>query len=52
MVVDDIALDADLHRVVRAFADQRAAGKAAGALLDAVVNRWVELDSHGSILLV
>src|SRR5215475_15450417 len=51
MVVGDVALDADLDRLVLAFADQRPAGKAAGAFLYTAVNRWVELNSHGSILL-
>src|SRR5690348_8594472 len=48
VVVRDVALDADLDRVVRAFADQRAAGKAAAALFDAVVDRGMECNSHGS----
>src|SRR5262245_54127223 len=52
VVVGDVALDADFNRPIRAFADQRAAGKSARAFLDAIVDRWVELDSHRSILLV
>src|SRR5260370_20359561 len=53
MVVGDIALDADLDRLaVLAFADQGSAGKAARALLDAAVNRWMEMNSHRPILLV
>src|SRR5216683_2749041 len=48
VVVGDIALDADLDRLaVLAFADQGSAGKAARALLDAAVNRWMEMNSHG-----
>ena len=47
VVVGDIALDADLDRPVLAFADQRAAGKAAGAFFDAAINRWVDMNSHG-----
>src|SRR5689334_10308852 len=46
VVVRDVALDADLDRMVRAFADQRAAGKAAAALFDAVVDRGMECNSH------
>src|SRR6188508_2341656 len=47
VVVGDVALDADLDRLVLAFADQSAAGKAARAFLDAAVDRWVDLNSHG-----
>ena len=47
VVVGDISLDADLDRPVLAFADQRAAGKAAGAFFDAAINRWVDMNSHG-----
>src|SRR5690242_2704729 len=46
MIMSDVALDADLDRPVLAFADQGAATEAAGALLHAVVNRWVELNVH------
>src|SRR5882757_628796 len=52
MIVRDIALDADLDRPVLAFADQGAAAKAARAFLYATVNRWVDMNGHGSILLV
>src|SRR5215211_338257 len=52
VIVGDIALDADLDRPVLAFAYQGAATKAARALLYAVVNRWVDMNGHGSILLV
>src|SRR6516162_7905853 len=51
MIVGDIALDADLDRLVLAFAHQRAAGKTAGALLYATVNRWVDMSSHRPLLL-
>src|SRR6185437_5452554 len=51
MIVSDIPLDGDLDRLVLAFADQRAAGEAAGALLDSVVNRWMDHNSHGPLLL-
>src|SRR5437016_3974629 len=47
VVVGDVPLDADLDGPVLAFADERAAGKAARALPDAVVNRWVDMNSHG-----
>src|ERR1700694_6188592 len=53
MVVGDIALDADLDRLaVLAFADQGSSGKAARNLLDAAVDRWMEMNSHRPILLV
>src|SRR3981081_4351561 len=52
VIVGDVALDADLDRPVLAFADQGAAAKAARAFLYAVVNRWVDMNGHGSILLV
>src|SRR4030081_2233051 len=52
VVMGDIALDADLDRLVLAFADEGAAGKGARAFLYAVVNRWVDMNSHGPILLV
>src|SRR5262249_60533734 len=51
VVMGDIALDSDLDRSVLAFAHQGSAGKAARAPFDAVVNRRVDLNSHGSILL-
>src|SRR5687767_8204600 len=47
VVMGNVALDADLDRLVLAFAHQRAAGEAARALLDAAVNRWVDMYSHG-----
>src|ERR1700693_5313362 len=52
VIVGDIALDADLHRLVLAFADQRSAGKAARTLLYSMINRWVDMNSHRPILLV
>src|ERR1700730_12575428 len=52
VIVGDVALDADLDRLVRAFADQGAAGKTARALLYTAVNRWVDMNSHGPIVLV
>jgi hypothetical protein len=52
MIIGDVPLDADLDRPVCAFAYQRATGKTAGALLYATVNRWVDMNSHGPILLV
>jgi hypothetical protein len=48
----NIALDADLDRLVLAFADKRSAGKAARALLYAIINRWVDMNGHWLILLV
>src|ERR1700733_4461523 len=51
VVVGDIALDADLDRLVLAFADQGSAGKAARTLLYSIVNRWVDVNCHGPILL-
>src|SRR5262249_883546 len=47
VIVGDVALDGDLDRLVLAFADQGAAGKAARAFLDAAVDRWMELNGHG-----
>src|SRR4029453_17545249 len=52
VVMGDIVLDPRLARLVPAFADQGAAGKAARASLYAVVNRGVDVNSHASILLV
>src|SRR5258708_4591531 len=52
VIVGDIALDADLDRLVRALADEGSAGKVAGALLYSAVNRWVDMNSHGSFLLL
>src|SRR6516165_8539339 len=52
MIVGDIALDADLDRPILAFADECAAGKAAGALLHSTINRWVDMSSHRPILLM
>src|ERR1035437_7831696 len=51
VVVGDIALDADLDRLVLAFADKRSAGKCARTLLYSAVNRWMDVNSHGPILL-
>src|ERR1700712_1436052 len=51
VVVGDITLDADFDRFVPAFANKCTAGKATRALLDAVVDRWVDMNSHGPILL-
>src|SRR5262249_26617253 len=51
MIMRDVALDADLDRPVSAFADQRSAAEVAGALLHAAVDRWMELNVHGPILL-
>src|ERR1700730_16304876 len=47
MVVGDIPLDADLDRLLLAFADKGATGKAARAFLHSGVNRWVDMNSHG-----
>src|SRR6266568_4226696 len=52
VVVGDVALDADLDRFVRAFADQGSARKVARSLFYAIVDRWVDVNSHGPILLV
>src|ERR1700744_1126640 len=46
VVVGDVALDADLDRLVLAFADKRTAGKGAGALLDTIINRWMDVNGH------
>src|SRR5512134_2141314 len=47
VVVGHIALDGDLDRLVRALADEGAAGKTARPLLYAAVDRWVDMNSHG-----
>src|ERR1700737_3323264 len=52
VVVRDIAFDADLDRLVLAFADEGSAGEAARTLFHSVVNRWVDMNGHGSFLLV
>src|SRR4029450_11174635 len=52
VVVGHIALDGDLDRPVRAFADKGAAGETAGPLLYAAINRWMDMSSHGLVLLV
>src|SRR6202140_3855588 len=52
VIVGDVALDADLDRLVLAFADKGSAGKAARTLLYSAINRRVDMNSHGSILLV
>jgi hypothetical protein len=52
VIVGDIAPDADLDRLVLAFADQRAAGETARTFLDSIVNRWMDMNSHRPILLV
>src|SRR5262249_992692 len=49
MVVGDVALDADLDRLVLAFADDGPAGENAGAFLYATVDGWMEI--HEPILL-
>src|SRR5665213_191603 len=41
VIVGDIPLDADLDRLVLAFADKCTAGKGALALLYTIINRWV-----------
>src|SRR5437588_12523937 len=46
VVVRDVAGDRDLDRPVLALADQGAAGKAPRALLHAIVNRGVDMNSH------
>ena len=46
VVVGHIALDGDLDRLVRAFADKGAAGETAGALLYAAINRRMDMSSH------
>src|SRR5262245_22286491 len=52
VVVRHVALDADFDLVIPAFADQRATCKAAAALLDALIDRGMECNSHRTILLV
>jgi hypothetical protein len=52
VVVGHIALDGDLDRPVAAFADKGAAGETAGPLLYAAIDRWVDMNSHGLVLLV
>src|SRR6185437_680146 len=52
VVVRDVALDADLDRLVLAFADERSAAEVARALLHAAIDRWMETNAHRSILLV
>src|SRR5260370_41786926 len=52
VVMRDVAGDGDLDRPVLAFADQGSAGESSGTFLDAVVNRRVDANGHGSILLV
>src|SRR5436305_10269552 len=47
VIMGNVAGDGDLDRLVLALADQGAAGKAARALLHSVVNRWVDMNSHG-----
>src|SRR5260370_41639852 len=47
VVVGDIALDAYLDRLVLAFADEGSTGKAARTLLDAIIDRWVDVNCHG-----
>src|SRR5262249_52964537 len=49
MVVGDVTLDADLDRLVLAFADEGPAGEIAGAFLHATVDGWMEI--HEPILL-
>src|SRR5262245_25121614 len=49
VVVGDVAVDADLDRLVLAFADEGTAGEIAGALLHAAVDGWMEI--HEPILL-
>src|SRR5436309_9698822 len=52
VVVGNIALDGDLDRPVRAFADQGSTGKIAGPLLYTAIDRWMDMNSHGLVLLV
>src|ERR1700738_3256150 len=42
--------DADLDRLVLAFADKSSTGKAARTFLDSVVNRRMDVNSHWPIL--
>src|SRR5882724_327956 len=51
VVVGDVTLDADLDGPILAFADQGSAGETARALPYSVVNRWVDMNCHGPILL-
>jgi hypothetical protein len=52
VVVGHIALDGDLDRLVRALADKGSAGETAGPLLYAAIDRWMDMNSHGLVLLV
>src|SRR6478752_2986115 len=52
VVVCDVTGDGDLHGFVLAFADKGPAGEIARALLHAAIDRWVDMNSHGPILLV
>jgi len=52
MIVGDISLDADLDRLVLALADQRTAGEVPASLLDAIVDRRMNMDSHSKSSLV
>src|SRR5690348_1828449 len=52
MVMRHVALDADLDRPVLAFADQRSARKVARASFHAAVDRWMDMNVHGPILLL
>ena len=52
VVVGHIARDGDLDRPVRAFAEKGAAGETAGPLLYAAIDRWVDMNSHGLVLIV
>jgi hypothetical protein len=47
----DVALDANLDRLVMAFANKGSASEIAGTLLHAVIDRWVDVNVHGPILL-
>src|SRR5258707_13207307 len=49
VVVGDVAGDGDLDRLVLAFADQGAAGEAAGTFLPSVVNRWGGMRNHSVV---
>jgi hypothetical protein len=48
----NIARDGDLDRPVRALADKGSAGETAGPLLYAAIDRWMDMSSHGLVLLV
>src|SRR5262249_42895690 len=52
VIVGDVALDADLDRLVLAFADQGPPGEITRAGFHATINGGVDVNSHGSILLV